>query len=74
MSHPNDLFLELLNRFHATGLFIYPLKTSENLCFFCFQEFRRIPVVLNGLFVTDADNHDRCFHFYSKYNSRMFLI
>ena len=28
----------LINLFHATGLFLHPLKTSEILCFFlCFQ-------------------------------------
>ena len=25
---------QLLNRFHATGLFLYPLKTYENLWFY----------------------------------------
>ena len=29
---PGDSFLLALNQFHATGLFLYPKKTSENSC------------------------------------------
>ena len=28
-----DLFVKIINAFHATGFFLYPLKTPENLMF-----------------------------------------
>ena len=37
------------NPFHATGFFRYPLKTSENQVFWCFQRHRKRPVAWNGL-------------------------
>ena len=30
--------LVLLNPFHVTDLFLNPVKTSQNLCFFMFSE------------------------------------
>ena len=40
----------LLNPFHATGLFLYLLKTSENLWFSdTFREYRKRPVAWSGL-------------------------
>ena len=39
-----------INPFHATGLFWYPLKTSENLWFSdVFRGYRKRPVARNGL-------------------------
>ena len=39
-----------INLFHATGLFRYPLKASENLWFFhVFRGYRRRLVAWNGL-------------------------
>ena len=39
-----------INRFHATGLFLYPLKTSENQRFSdVFRCYRKRPVAWNGL-------------------------
>ena len=39
-----------INSFHATRLFRYPLKTSENLWFSeAFREYRKRPVARNGL-------------------------
>ena len=32
-----DAVSKYFNPFHVTGLFLYPLKTSENLCFFLFS-------------------------------------
>ena len=45
---------QILNRFastiHATGLFLYPLKSSENVYFSdVFRGYRKRPVVGNGL-------------------------
>ena len=39
------LFFDRFNPLHATGLFLYPLKTLENLCF-CdlFRGYRKRPV------------------------------
>ena len=31
-----EIFCKNFNSFHVTGLFLYPLKTSENLCFFLY--------------------------------------
>ena len=43
----NDTFINL---FHATGLFLYPLKTSENQRFLdIFRGYRKRPVTWNGL-------------------------
>ena len=40
----------LLNPFYATGLFLYPLKTSENQRFSdVFMGYRKRPVGRNGL-------------------------
>ena len=40
----------LVNPFHTTGLFLYPLKTSENQRFFdVFRGCREKPMVLNRL-------------------------
>ena len=37
--------LVVINLFHTTGLFLYPLKTSENLWFFMFSRgYRKTPV------------------------------
>ena len=40
------IFQLLLNPFHAIGLFLYLLKTSENLWF---RAYRKRPVAWNGL-------------------------
>ena len=41
---------ELINPFHATCLFLYPLKRSENLWFSdVFKGYRKIIVAINGL-------------------------
>ena len=41
---------ELLNPFHATDFFLYPLKTSENHGFSdVFRGYRKRPVTWNGL-------------------------
>ena len=41
---------ELINSFHATCLFLYPLKTSENLWFSdVFRGYRKIIVAIKGL-------------------------
>ena len=38
------------NPFHTTSLFLYPLKTSKNLCFSdVFRGYRKRPVAWNGL-------------------------
>ena len=38
-------FSHLFNLFHATGFFLYPLKTLENLRFpFVFRGFRKRPL------------------------------
>ena len=43
-------FLFLFNSFHATGLFLYLLKTSENLWFSdVFRRYRKRPMAPNGL-------------------------
>ena len=40
----------VINPFHATGLFLYPLETSENLSLSDdFRGYRKRPVALNGL-------------------------
>ena len=40
----------LINLFHATCLFLYPLKTSENLWFSdVFKGYRKIIVAINRL-------------------------
>ena len=40
----------LFNSFHATGLFLYPLKTSENQRFSdVFRGYRKRPMALNEL-------------------------
>ena len=40
----------VINPFHATGLFRYPLKTSENQSFSdVFRGYRKRPVAWNGL-------------------------
>ena len=37
----------MISRFHATGLFLYPLKTSENLSFFdVFSGYRKRPMAV----------------------------
>ena len=42
----------LINPCHATGLFLHPLKASENQMFFdVFRGYRKRPVALNGLIV-----------------------
>ena len=38
-----------LDTFHATGLFLDPLKTSKNLFFFVFTEYTKRPVARNWL-------------------------
>ena len=41
------IVVQNINTFHATGLFRYPLKTSENLWFWfsdVFREYRKRPV------------------------------
>ena len=44
------IFQLLLNPFHAIGLFLYLLKTSENLWFSdIFRAYRKRPVAWNGL-------------------------
>ena len=41
---------ELINSFHATCLFLYPLKTSENLWFSDVpREYKKRPMAWNGL-------------------------
>ena len=41
-------WLSFINLFNDTGLFLYPLKTSENLWFSnVFRKYRERPVVLN---------------------------
>ena len=52
---PSSLILNLsstkfkINPFQAIDLFLYPLKTSENLWFSdAFWEFRKRPVAWNG--------------------------
>ena len=43
------------NPFHATGLFLYNLKISENLWFSdIFREYRKRPVALNYLYISVA--------------------
>ena len=43
-------FWKLFNPFHATGLFLYPLKTSKNLRFSdVFRGYRKRPMAWNGL-------------------------
>ena len=40
----------LFNSFHATGLFLYPLKSlKNNRCFDVFRGYIKKPVTLNGL-------------------------
>ena len=47
---PHNIFWGPINPFHATGLFLYPLKTLENLWFpDVFRGYRRSPVAWNGL-------------------------
>ena len=42
--------VDLFNPFYATGLFLYPLKASENLWFSdVFKKYRKRPVAWNGL-------------------------
>ena len=44
------LFVSLINSVHVTGLFLYPLKTSENQRFsYVFRGYRKRPVAWNGL-------------------------
>ena len=48
-----------INPFPATGLFLYPLKTSQNLCFFnIFRGYRKRPVEWNELMTVNlfSDN------------------
>ena len=43
-------FILFVNPFHATGVILYPLKTSENLWFSdIFRGYRERPVTWNGL-------------------------
>ena len=35
----------MLNPFHASGLFLYSLKTTENLCFYVFSGYRKRPMM-----------------------------
>ena len=43
---------DFTNPFHATGLFLYPLKTWRKLeVFWCFQRYRKRPVAWNGLII-----------------------
>ena len=45
-----NLFKVSINLFHATGIFLYPLKTSKNQRFFdIFRGYRKKPVAWNGL-------------------------
>ena len=40
----------MFNAFHDTGLFLYPLKTSENQRFSdVFKRYRKRPIAWNGL-------------------------
>ena len=42
--------MNILNLFHATGLFLYPLKTWENQRFsYIFRGYKKRPVAWNGL-------------------------
>ena len=46
----DSLFLTLVIPFYATGLFLYPLKTSKNLWLSdVFRGYRKRPVAWNGL-------------------------
>ena len=54
-----------INPFHATGLFLCPLKTSENLWFSdVFRVYRKRPVASNGLMslllIADSFNQISC--------------
>ena len=47
----------VLNLFHATGNFLYPLKTLENQTFsVAFRGYRKGSVVRNGLITTNKQN------------------
>ena len=50
-SLPGSLYslTNAFNPFHATGLFLYPLTTSENQDFYIFRGYRKRPVAWNGL-------------------------
>ena len=45
-SHPK--LFDFINSFHATGLFIYPLKTSENQFSDVFRGYRKESAAGNG--------------------------
>ena len=45
----NTYIWSLINAFHVTDLFLYPLKTSENFWFSVFRGYRKRPVAWNGL-------------------------
>ena len=48
--------LFVFNSFHVTSLFLYPLKTSENLWFSdVLREYRKKYVTWNGLIYSSAD-------------------
>ena len=57
-NHEQQLFMVfantpvLINPFHVSGLFLYPLKTSENLWFSdVFKDYRKRPDAWNGLII-----------------------
>ena len=39
----------MINAYHVSGFFLYPPKTSANLCFCVFRGYRKRSVVWNGL-------------------------
>ena len=46
-------YIEKINPFHATGLFLYPLKKSENQRFsVVFRGYRKRPAARKGLMLT----------------------
>ena len=55
----------VINPFYATGLFLYPLKTSENQRFSdVFRGYRKRPVAWNGLRF-NITHFSLMFHFYT---------
>ena len=50
MGHGTKRIYNNINPYHATGPFLYSLKTLENLCFSdVFRGYRKRPVACNGL-------------------------
>ena len=52
---------KLFDRFHATSLFLYPLKISGKLCFFdVFRGCKKKPLVWNGFIWVDFNESHGC--------------